>query len=62
MPFPCHAVPLRVYIVFFPFDLHIAAEFDTHAMPRPCHATTLPFLKRLLKATSQRGMGIAWHV
>jgi hypothetical protein len=42
MPFPCHAVPLRVQIVSHPFDLHSAAVFDSHmpcrarAMPRPC--------------------------
>jgi hypothetical protein len=30
----------------------------------PFHATTMPFWKRLLKATEQRsiGMGMAWHV
>jgi hypothetical protein len=57
MPFPCHAVPLRVYIVSFPFDLHIAAVFDSHM---PCHDHAV--LKALLKAMAQRGMGIAWHV
>jgi hypothetical protein len=31
----------------------------THAMPRPYHATTMPFWKRLLKAMAQRDM--AWH-
>src|SRR5215468_6354783 len=42
MPFSCHAMPLRVWIVSFPFDLHSAAVFDSHmpcrarAMPRPC--------------------------
>jgi hypothetical protein len=40
MPFPCHAAK----IVSFPFDLHIAAVFDSNmrcrarAMPRPCHS------------------------
>jgi hypothetical protein len=29
-------------------------------MPRPCHATTMPFWKQLLKASAQRCM--AWHV
>src|SRR5215510_10481737 len=43
MPFPYHAVLLRVYIVTFPFDLHSAAVFDSHipcrshAVPLPCH-------------------------
>jgi hypothetical protein len=34
----------------------------THAMPHPCHATTMPFWNRLLMATAQRGMGMTWHV
>ena len=34
MPFPCHAVPLRVYNVSLPFDLHSAAVSDSHL---PCH-------------------------
>jgi hypothetical protein len=44
LPFPCHAVPLRVYIVSFPFDLHSEAVFDSHitcrarAHPRPCRS------------------------
>jgi hypothetical protein len=32
----------------------------TNTMPRPCHATTMLFWKRLLKATAQRGMDAAW--
>jgi hypothetical protein len=41
---PCHAVPLRVWIVSFPFDLHSAAVFDSYmpcrnrAIPRPCRS------------------------
>ena len=35
IPFPCHAVPLRVYNVSFPFDLHSAAVSDSHL---PCRA------------------------
>jgi hypothetical protein len=31
-------------------------------MPFPCHTTTMPFRERFLKATAQRGMGMAWHV
>ena len=34
MPFPCHAVPLRVQNVSFPFDLHSTAVSDSHL---PCH-------------------------
>jgi hypothetical protein len=62
MPFPCHAMLVRVYIVSFPFDLHSAAMFDS-PMPCPCHATTIPFWKWLLKATAQcdMGTGWAWH-
>jgi hypothetical protein len=44
MPFPCPAVPLRVYSVSFPFNLHSAAVFDSHM---PCHDHAV------LKATSQ---------
>jgi hypothetical protein len=57
MPFPCHAVPLRVYIVSFPFDLHIAAVFDSHM---PCHGHVV--LKANLKATTQRDMGMAYVI
>jgi hypothetical protein len=39
MPFPCHAVPLRVYIMSFPFDLHSADVFVSHM---PCHAHAAP--------------------
>jgi hypothetical protein len=57
MPFPCHAMH-----VSFPFDLHSAVLFDSH-MPRRASAmkTTMPFCKRLFKATAQSGMGMAWH-
>jgi hypothetical protein len=30
IPNRSHAVPLRVYIVSFPIDLHSAAVFDSH--------------------------------
>jgi hypothetical protein len=33
----------------------------THVIPGPCRATTMPFWKRLLKATAQCGMGAAWE-
>ena len=35
MPFPCHAVPLWVWNVSYPFDLHSAAVSDSHL---PCRA------------------------
>jgi hypothetical protein len=34
----------------------------THAKPFLCHATTMPFWKRPLKARAWRGMGTAWYV
>ena len=56
MPFPCHAIPLRVYNVSFPFDLHSAAVSDSHL---PCHAHAAPMPCSdhavLLKATVQHG-------
>ena len=38
MPFPCHAVPLRVCNVSLPFHLHSAAVSDSHL---PCRAHTV---------------------
>ena len=35
MPFPCHAVPLRVSSVSFPLDSQSVAVSDSHL---PCHA------------------------
>jgi hypothetical protein len=68
MPFPCHAVPLRVQILSFPFDLHSATVFDSHTpchvhaapMPCPCRTPTMPFWKRLLNATAQHDRSMAW--
>jgi hypothetical protein len=70
MPFPCraHAIPLPcraakgldcVFPIWFTQCVRV---LFTHAMPHPCHATTMPIWKRLLKATTQRGMGAicAW--
>ena len=37
MPFPCHAMPLSVQNVSFPFDLHSAAVSDSH-LPCSSHA------------------------
>jgi hypothetical protein len=53
MPFPCHAVPLNVWSVYFPFDLHSAAVFDSH-MPGHSYAVPLPRHQfAVLKAISQ---------
>jgi len=56
MPFPCHAVPLRVYSVSFPFDLHNAAVSDSH-LPCHSHAAAMPCSDHavLLKAMAQHG-------
>jgi hypothetical protein len=60
-PFPCHVVPLKVYIVSFPFDIHSGAVFDAHkpcrarAMPRPCRFESNFSRPRLSAAW-------AWHV
>jgi hypothetical protein len=66
MPFPYHAVLLRLYIVSFPFDLHSAAVFDSHmpcrspAMPRICLSESdlsRPWQVRSMVAAAGR-----WHV
>jgi hypothetical protein len=70
MPFPCraHAVPIpcrafkSIDCVFPIWFRQCGLAWFTHAMPRPYHATTMPFWKRLLKTTAQRGMGMACHV
>jgi hypothetical protein len=65
--FPCHAVPLRVFIVSFPFYLLSAAVFDSHMA---CCTHTAPMLYHdhaVLKANSQGhgtaryGRGMEWH-
>ena len=55
MPFPCHAVPLRVENVSFPFDLHNAAVSDSHL---PCHAHAM---LRLCCGLEKNGVVGAWH-
>jgi hypothetical protein len=71
MPLPCHAVPLRVYHVSFPFDLHSAAVSDSylpchaHAMLRPCrssqgHGTARPSRDGLW-ATCPRSVSLGYH-
>jgi hypothetical protein len=61
VPLPCRAVN-GLDCVFPNLFTQCGCVWFTHAMPRPCHVTTMPFWKRLLKATSQRGMGMALHV
>ena len=52
-PFPCHAEPLRVYNVSFPFDSHSAAASDSQL---PCHAIPM-----LCCGLEKNGMVGAWH-
>ena len=56
MPYPCYAhsfpaMPLRVWNVSFPFDLHSAAMYDSHL---PCHAHAM-----LWPCRSYQGHGTA---
>jgi hypothetical protein len=60
MPFPCHAVPLRVQIVFFPFDLHSAAVFDSH-IPRRTHAAPVTYHDHVVLESTSQGHGTARH-
>jgi hypothetical protein len=61
VPLPCHAMPLRVYIVVFPIRFtQCGCVWFTHAMPRLYHAMTMPFWERLIKATVECGMGMAF--
>jgi len=59
---PCHAVPLRVYIVFFPFDLHSATVFDSqipchaHAVLRPCRSESDFSRPRHSRAGARHGL------
>jgi hypothetical protein len=70
MPFTCraHAFPLPcraakgLDCVFPIWFTQCGRVWFTHAMPRLCYTTTMPFWKRLIKATAQRGMDMAWHV
>jgi hypothetical protein len=57
---PCHAVPVRVSIVTFQFDIHSEAMFVSH-MPRLAHAASVQCHDHaVLKATS-KGHGTARH-
>jgi len=72
-PYSCSssAMPLRVYNVSFPFDLHSAAMYDSHlpshahVMRRPCccsqgHGTVRP-LRDSLWATCTRSASSGYH-
>jgi len=57
MAFPCHAVPLRVQNVSFPFDLHSVAVSDSHL---PCHALTMPFFSRPWHSTAVKRQPVGY--
>jgi hypothetical protein len=61
VPLPCRAAK-GFYCVFPIWFTQCGRVWFTHAIPFPCHATTMPFWKRPLKATAQRGMGTAWYM
>jgi hypothetical protein len=61
IPLPCHAAKGLDCVLPIWFTQCGSVRF-THATPHPCHSTTMPFWKRLLKATAQHSMGMAWHV
>jgi hypothetical protein len=46
MPFPCHAVPKGLQCVFPIWFTQCGRVWFTLAMPRPCHALTMPFFSR----------------
>jgi hypothetical protein len=58
---PCRAAK-DLYCVFLIWFTQCGRGWFTHAMPRPYNSTTMPFLKRFIKATAQCGMVMAWHV
>jgi hypothetical protein len=51
VPLPCRAAK-GLDCVFPIWFTQCGRVLFTHAMPCPCHATTMPFWKRLLKATA----------
>jgi hypothetical protein len=58
-PMPCRQEFRFIFPIWF---TQCGRLWFTHGMPRPCHATTIPFWKRLIKTMAQRGMGMAWLV
>jgi hypothetical protein len=70
IPYRFHAVPLSyrsakgldcVFPIWFTHCGGVWYTYHVAPVPFPCHATIMPFRKRLLKATAQRGMGMAWE-
>jgi hypothetical protein len=56
MPFPCRATK-GLDCVFTISFIQRGRVWFTHTMPRPCQATNMSLWKKLLKVTTQRGMG-----
>ena len=48
LPFPCHAMPLRIFLSHLIYTVLLCLIHTYHAMPmpRPCHALTMPFFSR----------------
>ena len=59
MPFPCHDVPLRVYIASFPFDLHSATLSDSH-LPSHAHAMLRPCRSSQGHGTARPSRDVLW--
>jgi hypothetical protein len=57
MPFPCRSAEGldRVFPIWFTVRPCLIHTCHVAPLPFPCHATTMPFWKRPLKATAQRG-------
>jgi hypothetical protein len=55
VPLPCHAAK-GLDCVFPIWFTQCGRVWFIHAMPRLCHVMTMPFWKRILKATAQHSM------
>jgi len=54
LPFPCHAMPLRIFLSHLIYTVLLCLIHTYHAMPmpRPCHALTMPFFSRPRHSTA----------
>jgi hypothetical protein len=60
MPRPCRTA--KGFDCVFPiWFIQYGRVSFTLAIPRPCHATTMPFWKRLIKAVTQCSISMAWE-
>jgi hypothetical protein len=63
MPFPCHSpvflTSKGLDCVFPIWFTQCGRVWFTHAMPRPCHATTMPFWKRFSRP--RHSAAWVWH-